>query len=144
VDSNINKQKNEFLGSGWSFPVTFSAGNHQLSVSKYEANVNESIHLILMTHLGERCMNFEFGSGLQQYMFKKMNETLKGEIMDTVYFSLLNNEPRIDVQKVGVEFPEATIGFVEITVDYLFSLTNTRHNYVFPFYLGEGTNLKSI
>ena len=40
----MTKEENHFLGSGWSFPVTFTAGNHQLVLSGYEQNVNQSIN----------------------------------------------------------------------------------------------------
>ena len=32
-------------------------------------------------------------------------------------------------------------GLVNIEITYLYNQTNTRHNYVYPFYLKEGTNL---
>ncbi|HYG50806.1 MAG TPA: GPW/gp25 family protein [Flavobacteriales bacterium] len=137
----ITKAENNFLGSGWSFPVTFSEGNYQLNLATYEQNINESINIILLTRKGERCLESQFGSGLQQFFFRKMNETLKGEITDAVKISLLHNEPRITVKNVLVEFADITSGQVLITIQYEYNQTNTRHNYVFPFYLNEGTNL---
>ncbi|WP_299114017.1 GPW/gp25 family protein [uncultured Winogradskyella sp.] len=138
----MNYKEKEFLGSGWSFPVTFSAGNYSLNLTKYEENINESIDIILLTAMGERYMQPEFGSGLHQFFFKKMDETLKGEIKDTVMESLLNNEPRIEVLEVEVSFSDLLNGLIEILITYVFNQTNTRHNYVFPFYINEGTNLK--
>jgi phage baseplate assembly protein W len=132
---------NEFLGSGWSFPVTFSAGNFQLHVSAYEANINESINIILKTKTGERCFETQFGSNLQQFFFKKMDGTLKGDIIDAVTNSLLHNEPRITVTQVTVDFTDPQNGIAEIHISYLYNQANTRHNYVFPFHLTEGTNL---
>lgn len=139
----ITKEENHFLGSGWSFPVTFSAGNYQLNLSGYEQNVNESIRIILLTNTGERNLNSRFGSGLQQFFFRKMDETLKGEIADVVRFSLLHNEPRISILDITVAFASILSGLIEIRIVYVFNQTNTRHNYVFPFYIKEGTNLGS-
>lgn len=82
-----------------------------------------------------------FGSGLQQYFFRKMDETLKGEISETVRMSLLHNEPRIQVTDVEVVFADIQNGLVEIRISYKYNQTNTRHNYVFPFHIKEGTNL---
>ena len=140
---DITKEENHFLGSGWAFPVTFTEGNHLLNVSGYEQNVNESIKIILLTNLGERCLNPRFGSGLQSFFFQKMDETLKGEIADVVKFSLMHNEPRITVQEITVFYSDIQSGFIEIKVMYVFNQTNTRHNYVFPFHIKEGTNLGS-
>lgn len=141
MDKETNKADHHFLGSGWSFPVTFSVGNHQLNLSTYEENVNESIDIILQTRNGERCMEGSFGGGLQQFLFKKMDETLKGEIAEAVTYALLYNEPRITVTNVDVQFRDVRGGAIEIFLNYVYNQTNTRHNYVFPFYLNEGTNL---
>lgn len=141
MDSQNNDSGHLFLGSGWSFPVTFSPGTYQLDVTSYENNVNDSIDLILMTRMGERCFEPDFGSGLQQYFFRKMDETLKGEIMDTVKASLLHNEPRITVTEVDVEYVDLYSGLIHIYITYIYNQANTRHNYVYPFSLNEGTNL---
>lgn len=135
------KLENSFLGSGWSFPVAFSAGYYQLNLSVYETNINESINVILSTKNGERCFEPQFGSGLQQFLFRKMDEGMKGEIMDAVKTSLLHNEPRITVTDVLVQYTDLQKGLVEIDISYVYNQTNTRHNYVFPFCVKEGTNL---
>lgn len=138
---NIEQKETVFLGSGWAFPVSFSADNHQLNLSANETNINESINVILNTRKGERTLESGFGSGLQQYMFKKIDNTLKGEIIETIKFALLRYEPRIVVQDVKVASTDILNGKLEILISYIYSETNTRHNYVFPFYLKEGTNL---
>ncbi|KQC01984.1 phage tail protein [Pedobacter sp. Hv1] len=135
------KYEHNFLGSGWAFPVTFSAGNSQLELTANEQNINDSIDIILLTKNGERCFEPQFGSGLQQFFFKKMDETLRGEIAEAVKISLLNNEPRITVYDVKVEFIDLYNGLTEISILYMYNQTNTRHNYVFPFHINEGTNL---
>ncbi|SDG65136.1 hypothetical protein SAMN05421827_10931 [Pedobacter terrae] len=141
MTKETNKVDHHFLGSGWAFPVTFSVGNHQLNLSAYEENINESIDIILQTRNGERCMEGGFGGGLQQFLFKKMDETLKGEIKEAITYALMYNEPRITVTDVDVQFRDIRGGVVEILLTYMYNQTNTRHNYVFPFYINEGTNL---
>lgn len=138
---NQQKQESYFLGSGWAFPVTFSAGNYRLDLTRYEANIEDSINIILLTRKGERCLEPQFGSGLQQYFFRKIDETLKGEIIDAVRSALLNNEPRITVNDVSVKFTDLQNGLIEVMIAYVFNQTNTRHNYVFPYHVNEGTNL---
>jgi phage baseplate assembly protein W len=140
VDNQLSKQASH-LGSGWAFPVTFSAGNYQLQLSSYAENVNDSIHSILMTRMGERAMEPQFGSGLQQFFFRTMDDTLKGEIIDAIKVSLLHNEPRITVISVSADFIDLLTGLTEVTVTYMYNQANTRHNYVFPFHIKEGTNL---
>lgn len=136
-----NKAEKQFLGSGWAFPVTFSAGNYQLSLTAYEENVNNAINAIMLTRMGERSLEPQFGSALYQYFFRNPDATLQGEIVDAVKTALLHNEPRITVMNVSVEFTDMLNGLVEVTVAYIYNKTNTRHNYVFPFHVKEGTNL---
>jgi phage baseplate assembly protein W len=138
----VNQQKeNSFLGSGWSFPVSFSAGNFLLNQSSYVDNINESINIILLTKNGERCFEPQFGSGLNQFYFRTMDGTLITEMKDAINAALLLNEPRITVTDVSVEFTDIPCGIVSLNIAYAYNLTNTRHNYVFPFHLKEGTNL---
>jgi uncharacterized protein len=141
VGNNSKIQQHHFYGSGWAFPVLFSAGNYRLAITAGEENINESINLILMTKQGERCHEPRFGSGLYRFVFKTMDDTLKGEIIDSVMMSLLQNEPRITVKEVSVEFTDRQSGLVEIHINYIYNQENSRHNHVFPFHLKEGTNL---
>lgn len=140
MDNTAHKDT-AFLGSGWAFPVSFSADNHLLNLSANETNINESINVILNTRKGERTLEAEFGSGIQQYMFKKIDSTLKGEIIETIKYALLRYEPRILVQDVRIASTDIANGKIEVLITYIYSKTNTRHNYVFPFYVKEGTNL---
>jgi len=137
------KANKSFLGSGWSFPVAFNIGNSQLLLTKNDANINEAIDIILKTKLGERLMDSDFGSGMQQFFFRSRDEALKSELREMIMTSLLINEPRITVQEVLIEYSSSDLGRVDITVEYIFNQVNTRHNYVFPFYLNEGTNLRN-
>lgn len=141
MDKQNNEIENHFLGSGWAFPVRFSAGDHTLQLSWYENNVNDAMNIILQTKLGERVMQPRFGSGLQQLFFRQMNATLQGQLEDTVKSVLLEHEPRITVQQVKAVFADRQNGLVELQIDYVYNQTNTRHNYIFPFYIKEGTNL---
>jgi len=137
----LDTKEKDFLGSGWAFPVTFSKGNLELNLTKFEENINDSIDIILQTNIGERCLEPTFGTGLNRYLFDKMDESLKGGIIDTVKYSLLDNEPRIEVKNVVVTFSEEQKGTVLINIEYIYNKTNTRHNYIYPFYIKEGTSL---
>lgn len=138
---HTDKNNNHFLGAGWGFPVTFVAGYNRLHTTENEKNINDSIHIILQTRQGERFLDPFFGAGVQNFFFRKMDDTLKGEIADAVKMSLLLYEPRIKVLQVKIENTNSPDGMMNILITYIYVKTNTRHNYVFPFHLVEGTNL---
>lgn len=129
-----------FLGSGWSFPPVFDNATHEVHLTHGEANINQSINVLLQTARGSRSMLPDYGSNLSSVLFRRFDATLQGEIIDMVKLTLLNGEPRIAVDFVTVSHnpPE---GIINITVGYQIKLTNTRHNHVFPFSLTEATNL---
>jgi len=129
------------MGSGWAFPVSFSDGNYQVNLSSYEENIDDSINAILQTRMGERCMEPQFGSGLQQFVFKKPDASLQAEITEAVRMALLQCYPRITVLSVTTSLTDPVNGLLEVNINYMYNQTNTRHNYVFPFHIKEGTNL---
>lgn len=141
MDKQLSKQENSFLGSGWAFPVAFSWATAELEMSSFEENINDDIWILLHTKRGEHQMDQAFGSGLQQFMFRKMDETLKGEVIDTIKMTLLHYEPRIKVETVEVTFENIPDGLLSIAILYKYKETNSRHNYIFPYNLKEGTNL---
>ncbi|NQY07943.1 MAG: GPW/gp25 family protein [Flavobacteriales bacterium] len=141
-NSTTNNQN--FLGSGWAFPITFSSGNLELKLTQFEENIRDSIDVILKTNLGERCLEPQFGTPLKQFFFKVMNQSLKGEIIDVIKFSLLEHEPRISVKEVTANYDSDQPGTVLVSIEYVYIKTNTRHNYVFPFYIKEATNLATL
>lgn len=133
--------RGNFRGAGWSFPPTFDIGNGQLQLVHDEVNVNQSIDMILSTFRGERSLLPDFGSDLNTYLFKNIDETVKGEIAYSVKQNLLDNEPRIDVNNVTVNIEGDTELTVMVTIAYTIRSTNSRHNHVFPLSIKEGTNL---
>jgi phage baseplate assembly protein W len=62
---------------------------------------------------------------------------------DKIESAILYHEPRIDLERVSVEDdPEETLeGRVLIGVTYHVKATNSRFNFVFPYYRDEGTDI---
>jgi len=130
-----------FLGQGWSFPPTFNAARGEVTLVEGIEDINQSLHILLSTSLGERVMQPEYGCNLSDYQFEPLNATMIGFIRDLVTKAILYYEPRIQLKNVFViqsDGQEAIEGRVEITVDYLVRTTNSRYNFVYDFYLKEG------
>jgi len=57
---------------------------------------------------------------------------------------LVQYEPRIIVDKLELDTAFLTEGRVELNVDYRLRATNTRYNFVYPFYLEEGSLIDQL
>jgi hypothetical protein len=131
-----------FLGTGWSFPPTFRREWYGVEMVSDEENVKKSIQIILQTITGERVMLPTFGCNLQPYVFEPMNVPNIAMIEKIVKDALIYHEPRIIVGDLNSTLnPEE--GLLEISIDYTIITTNTRDNYVFPFYMKEATNIET-
>lgn len=123
----------EFIGSGWAFPVRTDAVGGIALVSG-EREIEESIRLILGTAVGERPLRPEFGCRIHEYIFAPADATTAGLIAYDVRRSLLRWEPRIDVTDVSVDPDPDDPSVLYIKVEYTIPRTNDPRNLVFPFY----------
>lgn len=127
----------EFLGRGMKFPPQIdSATGRFVTVSELES-VKESVYLILMTQKTERFLRPEFGSSLMTYTFMDVNLTNISIMCRNIRRELQQQEPRISDVEVSAD-PNIRDGCLVISVDYYVIGSNTRDNFVFPFYLNTG------
>jgi uncharacterized protein len=131
-----------FLGTGWSFPPTFRRETLSVDMLVNEADVYSSIGIILSTINGERVMLPTFGCNLQPHVFDPMNTPTIAMIEKIVHDALVYNEPRIIVGDI-TSTPDQNNGVLNINIPYTIITTNTRYNYVYPFYISEATNVSA-
>ena len=124
----------EFIGSGWAFPLRTDATGRIALVSR-EQEIEESIRLILGTAYGERPMRPEFGCAIHDYVFDSADTETAAKVATAVRASLRRWEPRIDVNDVIVSFDAADASTVYIDIRYSIGETNDPRNLVFPFYV---------
>ncbi|NJP68660.1 GPW/gp25 family protein [Streptomyces spiramenti] len=123
----------QFVGSGWAFPMRLSPTGGIALVSG-EREIEEAIQLVLATAPGERPMRPEFGCAIHDLVFAPVNEQTAGRIQHEVYLSLDRWEPRIKVQEVTVTAGEGA-NVLHIDVRYSIRGTNNPRSLVFPFYV---------
>jgi uncharacterized protein len=130
-----------FLGRGWSFPPTFLRSNGGVEMLEQEADIASSLEILLTTALGERVMSPDFGCNLDELVFENLDTTMKTLVADRIETAILYYEPRIDIEKIKLNTDLELEGIVLIEVTYRVRTTNTRYNFVFPFYKIEGTDI---
>jgi uncharacterized protein len=132
-----------FLGRGWSFPPEFDESLQGVLLSAEEQDIRESLRIILSTIPGERLMVPDFGCGLHKLVFENLDVSMITYLQDLIATSILHYEARISVNQVVVDGRELIEGIVYVMIDYTIRGTNTRNNMVYPFYINEGTHLRS-
>ncbi|MBK7936675.1 MAG: GPW/gp25 family protein [Lewinellaceae bacterium] len=130
-----------FLGRGWSFPPAFQRSIAGVEMLDQEADIASSLEIILTTSIGERVMAPDFGCNLEDLLFENLDTTLKTLVADQIETALIYYEPRIDIEKINLDTDRELEGIVLIEVTYRVRSTNTRYNFVYPFYKIEGTDI---
>jgi len=131
-----------FLGTGWSFPPAFNKSEKQVKMISDEEDIESSLEILLSTRQGERIMRPDYGCNLDELVFETLTTTFKTFIKDLVSTAILYHEPRIEVNKIELDDTGELEGRILIKIEYTVRSTNSRFNFVFPFYLAEGTEVK--
>ncbi len=130
-----------FLGRGWKFPPTFDKQTGDIKMAEEEDDIRESLRILLGTRRGERVMQPEYGCDLHQLVFEDLDSTAISHLKSVITKAILFFEPRIVLEEIEIRFDSQDIGLLHIILHYTVSLTNTRTNMVYPFYLLEGTDI---
>ena len=131
-----------FLGTGWGFPPSFSKTTEPVGMLSDEPDIQSSLEILLSTRQGERVMRQDYGCNLDELVFEPLTTTFKTYIKDLIATAILYYEPRIDVNKIDLDNTGELDGRILISIDYTVRSTNSRFNFVFPFYKTEGTDTK--
>ena len=142
----INEQNPDrnFIGRGWSFPPQFDISSKSVVMTEDVEDINNSLHILLSTVVGERVMNMSYGCNLDALVFESLDTSTITYVKSKIETAILFYEARIEVQRIEINTQNILEGVVLIEVEYIVSLTNNRFNFVFPFYREEGTELSSI
>jgi phage baseplate assembly protein W len=128
-------QQPPFLGTGWKFPILPDASGC-LGWVCGDANVEQSLHILLMTQLGERVMRSDFGTDAPRLVFAPGSVQFLQLLETTVQEAVTNWEPRVDLTSVDAEADATDPYKVTVSISYTVRQTNTSNNIVFPYYLG--------
>jgi phage baseplate assembly protein W len=132
--------RHEYLGRGWSFPPTFNRDRGAVEMLEDETDIASSLEILLTTAQGERTMLPRYGCNLEELVFDSLDTRMKTLMADTIETAILFFETRIELDRVRLD-DSVTEGVVLIEVAYRVKATNSRFNFVFPFYKLEGTDI---
>lgn len=122
------------LGKGWRFVVDVDRTGG-VSLSQYDENIRESIHVIIGTAPGERVMRPYFGCQIHDLVFSPNNPNTAGLACHYVTEALQKWEPRIDDVQVTASAAQGEPNKLLVDVSYRVIATDTERNMVYPFYL---------
>lgn len=132
-----------FLGKGWSFPPTFDLIARSVIMVEDEEDIKQSLNILLSTSLGERVLRSDFGCGIHTMQFENITTTLLTKIERIIEKAILKYEPRIELENVFFTKSVALQGVLYIHIEYTIRSTNSRMNFVHPFYIKEGTHINN-
>jgi phage baseplate assembly protein W len=127
----------EFIGKGWQFPI-LPGPTGGLAWSEADDNVEQSLHVLLLTRVGERVMRGDFGSRLGDMVFRPGSDQNLRALEREVSSVILAFEPRVEVLDVVAEADTVDATQITVSLSYRVRRTNTRQSLVFPFYLVRG------
>jgi len=135
----VDNNEKPFLGKGWGFPPRFDKAFATVQLVSAEEDICQSLQILLSTNLGERVMQPTYGCNLQDFLFAPLSPTITSSIKEQLRTAILYHEPRIVLNGLDLNLDEQLQGRVNLTIDYTILNTNSRFNFVYPFYLEEST-----
>ncbi len=130
-----------YLGKGWGFPPRFILNTWETGVEMVsdETDIRQSLQILFATPVGQRVHLWGYGHVLDRWVFHGMDLTTRTLMEDSIRQAVLNHEPRITLEEVIIAFQDDAETHVSIALHYMVKKTNSRSNFVFPFYLKERT-----
>ena len=115
----------KLYGRSMAFPPKVAADG-RIAWSEGEANIRESIQIILETESGERLQMASFGGGLRQFLFEPNTVATRSNIEKRISEALGLWEPRIAVSEVSVEEDPDDLESAIATIEYKLIATQVK------------------
>ena len=125
------ESKASFLGTGWAFPLAFSAGGGEVSTVSDEEDIFQSLQILLSTSLGERVMQEDYGCNLRDFVFEELSQGLLQDLRNAITNAIRYHETRITLDDINFDV-RADMEYSTIYIGILFRVrsTNSRYNMV--------------
>ena len=134
----------DFIGVGWSFPPEFQRENGRVVTTELYDDIQRSLEILLTTRPGERVMQPKYGCHMEPLLFESLDTGTKTMIKERIRTAILYFEPRVEARKITLDDSMQNQGVLLVSVEYMVSSTNSRFNFVFPFYDEEATEMNIL
>lgn len=131
-----DKKQNAFFGVGLQQPFKINPSTGKTGLVSGIDNIEQSIRAILSTKPGERLYHKDFGIDLSGLIFEPQSSATLKSVEEKIISGLTQFQSMIIVDSVNFEL-NANEGLINIDVAFTIRTTNTRGNYVYPYYIKE-------
>ncbi len=125
----------EFSGMGWCFPPNFKSVESGPSMATDDVLIEQAIHVLLNTLLGERPLHSTYGSRLGDFVFSSVDPFILADVKEEIANAIMINEVRISLKEISFDSQDIYDGIIKIELNYIIKSTNSLGNMVFPYYL---------
>ena len=114
----LDLQKNIAIGVSLPFSKPFT------STYTTKDQIKSNLVNLLLTDIGERVMNPNFGCNLKRYLFENINDTNAEKVKNAVLSSVGYYIPEITITSIAVT-PNPDYNSIDVSVNYVLDISQT-------------------
>jgi phage baseplate assembly protein W len=114
----LDLQKNIAIGVSLPFNKPFT------STYTTKDQIKSNLVNLLLTDIGERVMNPNFGCNLKRYLFENINDTNAEKVKNAVLSSVGYYIPEITITSIAVT-PNPDYNSIDVSVNYVLDISQT-------------------
>jgi phage baseplate assembly protein W len=114
----LDLQKNIAIGVSLPFNKPFT------STYTTKDQIKSNLVNLLLTDIGERVMNPNFGCNLKRYLFENINDVNSEKIKNAVLSSVGYYVPEVTITSIAVT-PNTDYNSIDVSVGYILNISNT-------------------
>jgi uncharacterized protein len=126
---------NPYIGTGWSFPPTFSPGGEEIAMTTGKEDIENSLRILFNTEIKERVMQPYYGSGMKQKVFDAINQNFLTYTKYIILHAITYHEARIALESLDLVLDEQEEGKLIININYYIRGEYKKYNFVYPYYV---------
>jgi phage baseplate assembly protein W len=122
----LDLQKNIAIGVSLPFNKPFT------STYTTKDQIKSNLVNLLLTDIGERVMNPNFGCNLKRYLFENINDVNSEKVKNAVLSSVGYYIPEITINSIAIT-PNTDYNSVDISVNYVLNISQTSDEITVQF-----------